>query len=289
MLVLTGAEAEFENLNNVILATEDWSELYKEDEKNLAKLIKVESRLETIMRRYFREMSDRAETFINWYGYQEMLRQISAADDLTVDVIIVDGPIDAEDAIFIQTVFDPIAQAVALGAQSGETLYSVELGLSETSAVVQKTAKEQVAELVGKKVDPDGKIINNPKAKYKISDKTRADIRQSISTSLSLGEDQATATERLKKTIKNPKRAATIARTETVNAYQRGLLSMGLESGAVAKEWQSVNDTDICGVNGNQGIIKINERFASGHLAPAAHPNCRCGLRLVYPEESDRL
>lgn len=289
MFKLTEAESEVEKLSNVILAAEDWSDLYREDEQNLAKLIKTESRLETVMRRYFREMSDRASTFINWYGYVEMLRQVSAADDLTVDVIIIDGPLDAEDAIFIQTMFDPIAQAVALGSQAGETLYSVELGLSETSAVVQRTAKEQVAELVGKKVDPDGTIINNPKAKYKISEKTRADIRQSISTSLSLGEDQATATERLKKTIKNPKRAATIARTETVNAYQRGLLTMGNESGAVGKEWQSVNDTDICGTNGNQGIIKINDLFASGHSAPAAHPNCRCGLRLVYPEESARL
>lgn len=285
MINLTEAEIEAEELGNMIAAAEDWSKQYSKDAETHGKLIRVESRLETLLRRYYKELSERAANYVDWAQYNIRKAQISAKDDFSVDVIIQDGPLGAEDSIFIQTVFDPVAQAVALGAQAGETLYSVEIGLSQTSAVVQRTAKEMVADLVGKKVLDDGTIVDNPKAKYKITSKTRDDIRQSISTSLSLGEDQTDAVERLRNTIKNPKRAATIARTEAVNAYQRGLLLMGDESGAVGKEWQAVNFNDICGTNANQGIIKLNERFASGHLTPAAHPNCRCGLRLVYPEE----
>lgn len=285
MINLTEAEIEVENLSNMIAAAENWSKQYKKDKRNHAKLIRLESRIETLLRRYFRDMAKDAVEFINWIAYAEKLRQISAADDFIVDVIIEDGPMEYWDKLFIEVLFDPVTQAVALGAQAGETLYSVELGLSDTSAVVQRTARELVAQLVGKKIDKDGTIIDNPKAKYRINDKTRKDIRESISTSLSLGEDQNAAVARLSKTIKNPKRAGTIARTETVNAYQEGLVTMGRESGAVGKEWQTVNAMDICAENANQGIIKLNDQFASGHLAPAAHPNCRCGLRLVYPEE----
>jgi hypothetical protein len=285
MTGLTEVELEIESLNNVILAAENWSKQYKKDPDTHAAIIKVESRLETVLRRYFKELSERAPSYINWFAYESMRRQIAAADDFNVDVIINDAAFGKEDSIFIQTVFDPVAQAVALGANAGEKIYSVDLGLSETHATVQKTAKKLTAELVGKRIDADGNIVDNPKASYRITDKARADIRQSISTSLSLGEDQATATQRLLKTIKDPKRAGTIARTEAVNGYQRGLLAMGDESGAVGKEWQSVNQDDICGTNARAGIIKIKDNFPSGHSGPAAHPNCRCGLVLIYPED----
>lgn len=285
MLGLTATERELERIDNVIKAAEDWSEQYSADTDTHGKLIKIETRMETLLRRYFRELSDRAVGYVSWMAYNTRLSAISAADDFKIEVLIADDFVGAEDAIFIQTMYDPMAQAVALGAIAGENLYSVDLGISETSLVVQKTARRLVGGLVGKRIDENGNIIDNPKAKYRISDKTRDDIRQSLSTSLALGENQAEATTRLLKTIKNPRRAATIARTEAVNGYQEGLLAMGNESGAVGKEWQSVNPNDICGTNAAQGIIDIGKAFASGDMAPAAHPNCRCGMRLVYPEE----
>jgi hypothetical protein len=289
MMGLTAVEVEIESLNNAILAAENWSDQYRKDPDTHAKLIRTESRLETVLRRYYRELSDRAGTLINWYAYHSRLSQITAAasDDIKVDVIISDDALGKEDGLFIQTIFDPIAQAVALGAISGEKVYTVDLGITETSAVVQQTARDLVGQLVGKKIDEHGNITDNPKAQFRIGDKTRADIRQSISTSLALGEDQATAVERLKKTIKNPKRAGTIARTETVNAYQGGLLRMGDQSGAVGKEWQSVNNSDVCGTYANLGVVRIDYVYdpVSRLKAPAAHPNCRCGLRLIYPED----
>lgn len=284
---LTAAEIELNAQTAAILAAENWSKQYSKDKQTHSKLIKIDARLETALIKYFKELSERALTYVHWGMYEIRLRQISAAgeDSFTIDVLISDDSFGKEDAIFIQTTFDPIAQAVALGAQAGEKIYSVELGLSETSEVVQRTAKDLIGDLIGKKIDDNGSVIDNPKAKFRISEKTRADVRQSLSTSLTLGEDQEAAKKRLLKTIKNPKRAETIARTEAVNGYQKGLLVMGQQSGAVGKEWQSVNDLDICGENARQGIIALKETFVSGHSAPAAHPNCRCGLRLVYPEE----
>jgi hypothetical protein len=284
---LTAVESEIESLNNVILAAEAWSKQYRKDPETHAKLIKTESRLETTLRRYFKELSDRVPSYINWYMYEHLKSQVAAAagDDLKIDVFISDDVFGKEDGLFVQTVFDPLSQAIALGAAAGEKVYSQDIGISQTSAVVQRTAQEMTAELVGKKLDASGQMIDNPKAAFRISDKTRADIRQSIATSLSLGEDQKSATERLQASIKNPKRAGTIARTEAVNGYQKGLLSMGQESGAVGKEWQSTNNDDICGTNAAAGVIKLDRNFPSGHSAPAAHPNCRCSIRLVYPED----
>jgi hypothetical protein len=284
---LTAAEIEVEALTHAILAAENWSKQYSKDPDTHGKLIKTEARIETALRRYFKELSDRAPSFINWYAYTSKLSQVAAAagDDFNVDVMISDDSLGKEDGLFIQAAFDPIAQAVALGAASGEKIYSVDVGTSETTHVIQRTAKQQVAELVGKRVDGAGNIVPNPDASMRISETTRKTIRESISTSLSMGEDQATATARLIKSVKNPSRAALIARTEAVNGYQRGLLSMGKESGAVGKEWQASNNDDICGGNADAGIIKINESFPSGHQAPAGHPNCRCSLVLIYPED----
>jgi len=276
---------EYEKLGAVIRAAEDWSKQYDKDTESKAKLIKAEAKLERALVVYFKEFSERAPRYINWLQYASR-RPIIQADDLEFDIdILINDEIGNEDGILINTMYDPISDAVVAGAQAGERIYSQPIGLTKTSSTVQNIARNQVAKLVGKSVTQDGRFIDNPKAEYSITKKTRDDIRQSLRTSIGLGEDQATAAARLQNTIKNPRRAEIIARTEAVNAYGGGLLEMGRQSGAVAKEWQAVNTKDICATNENAGMIPITDEFPSGHQAPGAHPNCRCGLRLVYEEE----
>lgn len=283
---LTAVEIELELHDNAIKAAEAWSKQYEQDLETHAALIKVETRLETLLRRYFKELAERAPNYVNWYMYDTKVRQVQAAfEDLTVDIMISDDQLGLEDGMFIQTIFDPVAQAVALGMQTGEKVYSQSLGISKNSAIVQRTAKDLVAELVGKRIDEDGNIIDNPNASFRITDKTRKDIREAIATSIALGEDQDAARARIMEVIRDPKRAEMIARTEAVNSYQRGLTTLGTETGAVGKEWQSSNADDICATNANAGIIPINDKFPSGHGEPAAHPNCRCGMVLIYPED----
>jgi len=279
---------EYEKLGAVIRAAEDWSKLYDKDMESKAKLIKAEAKLERSLVVYFKEFSDRVSNYINWFYYINR-RPVIQADDLEFDIdVLINDEIGNEDGILINTMYDPITDAVAAGAQAGEQIYGQPVGLTKTSSTVQNVARNQVAKLVGKSVTQDGRFIDNPKAEYSITNKTRDDIRQSLRTSLGLGEDQAAAVARLRETIKNPRRAEIIARTEAVNAYGGGLLEMGRQSGAVAKEWQALNANDICAVNENAGMIPITDEFPSGHQAPSAHPNCRCGLRLVYEEEYRR-
>lgn len=280
-------EDQVQRSRAVIIAAEDWAAGYHKDPENHASLIKLEAKFERDMRRYYRELADKTNLFVNWFAYEQRLREVMAADDFTVNVIV-EEVLDAEDAIMMQVLYDPIETAIFLGAAAGETVYSRPLGISKTSELIQKAAKERVATLVGKKVQ-DGIIVDNPKPKYRLSDKTRQEIRESLNTSLSLRETTPEATLRLQQTIKNPKRAEIIAQTETVNAYNDGIHSYGIASGAVGHEWETVGAKDVCAVNAAQGIIPIKEAFSSGHLKPTAHPRCRCNERLVYPEELEQM
>ncbi len=283
------AEREYEMTSAVIKASEEWAKGYADVPENHAKLIKQESKLERMLLTYFRDLATRIEYFVDWYGYENKRLQVQAADNFSVDVLLNEVALANEDGILFKVIYDPLATAVYLGVNSGEELYKLSLGITPSSEMIQQAAKELAAELVGKKVDKQGIVTSNPKAKYRISDKTRADIRQSISTSLSLGEDRATTIRRLQKTIKNPKRAQLIAETETVNAYQTGIYGFGKASGAVGKQWQSVGAIDICAEFARYGIVELNYEYElpSGRKIkhPTAHPRCRCDVRLVYPEE----
>ncbi len=280
------AEMKIIQLDNVIKASENWADEYTKTPDQHAKLINTESKLESALRGYFRGLAERALTYISWTAYDAIARSLKA-DNLEVIVNIEDGPFMQEDALLIQVMYDPIEAAVALGATAGEVIYNRPIGLSGTDIEIQRAARELVAELVGKKLDLDGNIIDNPKAKYRIGDRTRKEIRESIRTSVNLGETIQEAQARVQKRIKNPKRAMSIARTETVNAYQKGLLSFGDMSGAVEKVWLSVNDNDVCGVYASLGNVPIDFIYdrTTKLKSPAAHPNCRCSLRLIYPEE----
>lgn len=287
---IEAAEDELYQLNIHVLAAEDWSKEYEKDPGTLAKIIKLEALMERNLRRYFRELSNDAAkfVFITQYQYALAARQnVTAADDFNVDVIVNETALDESDSTFLKIMFDEIATGAAIGAQSGETIYKKYEGLTSSSAEIQNFARDRAAMLVGKKVGKDGTIVDNPNAKYKISNTTREDIKSAIRTALSLGENQEQAVERVRTAIKNPRRAELIAQTEAVNAYQGGILAFGQKSGAVGKESQALNTSDQCADYDREGIVPLNYKYGGRYLGPSYHPRCRCALRLVYQEELD--
>lgn len=277
-----GIEDEIERATAILIAAEPWSPQYDKTPKIHTKLIQSEARLERSLRGFFKNLSELAPKIIKKEEYKQ---QLNAA---TVDVIINDEVIEDSAGTFIKIAYEQVLISTALGAQSGEVLYAKALGLTSASATIQEIALNRVAQLVGKQVTFEGKIINNPNAEFSILETTRQDIRQSISTSIALGENVTESTERLKSVINNPKRAEMIARTETVNSFGAGLHEFGAQSGAVGKHWQDVNADDICAMNADMGPIPLEQRYASGDLHPAAHPNCRCAERLIYQNELDK-
>lgn len=279
---LTLGELDREALQFKIQASENWSPVYDEAPDSKARLIRLSTKLETKLRKYFRDMSEEAHKFVYWNGYYQKLNA-----DLSVEVLVNDVAIEAWDETFIKVVFEEIALATALGAMAGEEIYKIPTGLTPTSSLIQQEARKHIAELVGKKLE-DGIMVNNPKAKYRITNKTRTDIINSIKTSVSLGEQQAEVIERLKKTIKDPKRAEMIAQTETVNAYQGGEYAFAKQSDAKGKIWETNGAVDVCATYANLGPVPIDYSY-DGRQRPTAHPRCRCGCRYIYAEEWERL
>lgn len=272
----------------LVLASEDWAKGFTKAPEVHGKLLRCNARMERKIIQYFRELASNTDKFISWSAYGHIIQHVSASqvDAYDVSVVVNDTYLDQSDDAFITVIFEDIALATTLGAQAGEVIYKIPLGITPTDADIQKIAHEHVAKLVGKRIDDNGNIIDNPNSEYQISDKTRADIRQSIQTSVNLGEDVQTATKRLQKTIKNVKRAQTIANTETVNSYSAGLLHFGGVSNAIGKEWEDNGALDVCAEYSHRGAVPFDYSY-DGIDGPTAHPNCRCNLRLIYQNELD--
>lgn len=284
-------EAEAIKLTALVRASEDWSTEYAKDPKSHAKLLRTEGQLRVDLTKFFRDMAAQIPRYIRWNVYTSQNKQALADQEpnYNVDVIVQDVPVENYDGTFIKVVFEAVATMTAVGAQAGEVIYGVPLGIQSTDAIIQELTTEHVASLVGKKVLKDGSIVDNPKADYKISNKTRKDIAQSIKTSLNLGETVQDATARLTKTIANPARAKIIAQTESVNAYQSGLTEFGKQSGAVGKESQDVGAIDQCRDYSALGPVLFDYLYGDTFMGPTYHVGCRCGRRLIYQAEWDKI
>ncbi|MBS4040403.1 MAG: hypothetical protein KGZ81_07370 [Flavobacteriales bacterium] len=268
----------------LIRAAEDWSKQYQQDPETHAALLKNEAKWTLAMIRFFKKMANEMDRYISWGNYH---LQVNA--DFNVDVIVRDEYLDPYSDDFIKISVEYVVGMVVAGAQSGENLYGINLGIDSTDAIIRKLSLDRVAALVGKRVEPDGSIIDNPKAEYSITKTMRQDIAESIKTSLALRETNEEAKARINKVIKNPKRAERIARTESVNAYQTGVTEFGFQSGAVGKVWQTVGTTDVCADYAKLGPVPFDYLYGDKLQGPTAHPGCRCGRRLIYQAEWDKL
>lgn len=290
---MDGQEAELLKLSVAVRHAEDWSKEYAKDPKTHLQLLKNESQLRIGLTKFFGSMAAEIPQFIDWRAYsvqhpKQMLD--SNAPDYNVQVIVQNVPLAKYDGTFIKVVFEPLAAMTGTGATAGETIYGVPLGIQSTDTIIQQLTTEHVASLVGKKVNDDGSIVDNPNAAYTIDTKTRNQIAQSIKTSLNVGDSVQEATDRLKSVISNPARAKTIAQTESVNAYQAGLYQFGVQSGAVGKEWQTVGAIDICATYAGLNQVAFDYDYdGNGLMGPTAHTNCRCGLRLIYQAEWNQI
>ena len=289
-----------EHLSAGILAAEDWADGYHKAPDSHAKMIKLGARFQRQVLEHLKNVADEIPKTIDWFNYQRAVfdqRQamLAAVTDPEVDpahieaydvnVIINHDAVNQQDQAFIKVVFDTVASIIETGVESGQEEYGRPLpfSLTNTSEIIQNLTTEQLANLVGMKVDKvTGMIVPNPNPAYSIDETTRTKIANSIKTSIRLGENQKQATKRLTDIIADPARADLIAYTETVRAYAEGRHAYGKASGATGKYWSDNLATDICADNTGQGTIPIDEDFLSGDPYEPAHPHCKCITVLVY-------
>lgn len=277
---MDSVDHEIVKLTAMLAASEDWAPIYSETPQQHADLLKAEAELQLTLVRFFKSMQQQASALINIEQYNHQVRL-----DYNVNVIVNEQQIDQNDGTFLQVTLNMIHKAVDAGFMAAQIYSNVHIGVPSTTALIQELSTQQVASLVGKRVLPGGKIIDNPNAAYNIMETVRKDIAQSVKTSLGVGETTDQAIARIQTIINPIARAEKIARTESVNAYQAGVTKFGQLSGAVGKEWRDAGAVDICLQNTEAGPTPFNQPYPSGVMAPTQHPFCRCGQRLIYAEE----
>lgn len=143
-------------------------------------------------------------------------------------------------------------------------------------------AKFRSAEMVGMKYDGDGELVENPDAKWAISETTRESIRSNIERVVSGDLPITELSDTLRESYGfSSSRASNIARTEFNKANGEGALAGYIANGVKLKIWMTSGDekvSDECAANEDQGPIPVEEEFESGDLTNPAHPSCRCNV-----------
>jgi SPP1 gp7 family putative phage head morphogenesis protein len=193
---------------------------------------------------------------------------------------------DASQEILEEVTKDGVVKALLQIGMSEE-------GITETmSQLATDYAKQRGAELVGKRILPDGTIIDNPNAKWFIEQSTRDLLRGDVTRAV----EEGWSTNKLRDALEenyafSKERADMIARTETAFADVRGNMIAYKESGVVSgKEWICSSEgccEEICELNAAKGVIPLTEAFPSGDMEPPGHPNCRCDVLPVLAEEAE--
>lgn len=198
-----------------------------------------------------------------------------------------------------QILIDPTEEQLASVLEDAGKAVLAQLGVTATNALDQvhqdalDYAQARAAELVGMK-QIDGVWIENPSAKWAITESTRDMIRGTVSQAINEGWSRDRLATELETTYSfSEARAETIAQTELNRANSTGAMNGYRRSGVVSKKvWLLSNDYDakdddgLCEDNADQGPIGLDENFASGDDAPPAHINCRCDVAAIVSDDS---
>jgi len=216
-------------------------------------------------------------------------RSISASD-VVASVIATDIGLEDVDGLA-----EEISKLLGEAAKDGATAALKQVGITDEDVFdfaneqAVAFAKDRGAELVGKKWVGD-ELIDNPSAKWAITQSTRDALRGYVAKAVKEGWSGDELKQKIVKGFAfSPARAEMIARTEVARADTAGNLTGWKESGVVSgKEWLLSNihpRTDICDDNASVGKISFNSPFPSGDMGPPAHPACECAVIPVIDEE----
>jgi hypothetical protein len=137
----------------------------------------------------------------------------------------------------------------------------------------------------------NGKLVDNPNAKWAITDTTRTTIEELVKKAFSEGMTPAELATAVEQTgVFSEARAEMIASTEMSRAQIAGALDTAEIVGAVGKESQLSGDhdnDDECNENADVGVIAIDAEFPSGDLGPPYHPRCNCALVFYTADDSE--
>lgn len=219
--------------------------------------------LEKSLLSYFRKLSKEVATNINWYEYEQRVNKVKQASVL--DFITVNW---TEQSLVVKVLLvKALRDAIEGGGSFVELETAINIGWTADNKYAQSFLQKYAVKLSGN-----------------LSKSTIELVKSSLDMSISLGESQSEATSRLSKVIANPRRAATIAHTETVRAFAGGSASVAAQVGVDRKQWDStIGACPICAPLDGM-IVALDKPFTTGIFAEPAHPNCRCLTKFLMPE-----
>lgn len=143
-------------------------------------------------------------------------------------------------------------------------------------------AAERSAEMIGKKL-VDGALVDNPHAKWAITETTRDGIRKLVEQAEQEGQSvEQLATAIRESALFSADRARRIAQWELGFSANNGNLIAWKRSGVVkGKKWLLGSEHEICDEcdsNVKAGVIGLDDLFPSGHPCPPAHVACPCSV-----------
>lgn len=241
---------------------EAFADGYKKYPKLWRMITRSDMALEKSLNTYFGKLAKEIIDNADWSQYETRAKKASVIDNF----ISVNW---TEQNLLVKVLLvKALTDAIEAGGIFVELESAISIGWSADNKYAQSFLQKYSIKLAGN-----------------LSKTTLDNIKSSIKLSIELGESQKEASARLRNVIDNPRRAATIAHTETVRAFGGGSLSVAAEIGVDRKQWDTtLGACAICSPL-DKKIVGLNEFFAPGIYAEPAHPNCRCLTKFLMPKD----
>jgi SPP1 gp7 family putative phage head morphogenesis protein len=206
--------------------------------------------------------------------------------------VVLASMIFADWAVTLPKIVQPFIVGIAVDGGS-ETLDALGIMDNTVIAAMRTRAKawgaERAAEMVGRKW-VGGVLVDNPNARWVITDSTRDLIRDAVMSGLNEGASPAELASAIEDSAAfSETRALMVARTEMASADVAGAMSAYRATpGVVGKRWITAGDdrvSDECAECEAAGTVGLDENFPTGVDAPPNHPNCRCAVVPVFDDD----
>jgi hypothetical protein len=221
--------------------------------------------------------------------YGKIAKAAGDKNNSTVNAIV--------DAMDLSSLPDSVEPELLAAGAAGVEAGFVQLGVDDakminrSNATAGRYAHERAAEMVGMKW-VDGELVDNPDAKWAISDTTRDKLKALVEKAFEDEENLSGVIDRIKESdIFSQARATMIANTEVANAQVKGNLAAWTETGMV-----ETVDWVLAGNHEDDSPCDCEEMAEGGPYALDSlpeyprHPNDECLLvarKLKGQEEDD--
>jgi hypothetical protein len=231
-----------------------------------------QSALETLMRKKLTSLADELSQKFLAPAPEKVQKALPTQSQATVwiDMLDWDDIVAEAESLIGDTYSNAGIHAVATVGMSSDAM------LHEVNNIAKTYAQERAAEMVGKKW-VDGKLVDNPNARWSIAETTRDQLREIIEEAFTKKTTMKDLADQIKSAgTFSDARAKMIAATEVQRSEHLGNLAGWKKSGVVKKvNWLLSHDhteDDECDDNEAGNPYDIDQ------VPDIPHPNCHCSL-----------